>query len=148
MAIARKRTATLMAAIAMLALACGLALGAPLQAQAKTVKDTATYSFTSLNGAGGDASRCAYQIKVAKKTMTFKGTGYRMKGSSFKALPSKTYKFAYDKSTKFLRVTNSELGTTEKVAKAQAVSDLREGRFIAVRLKVRKGVVKTVTFGV
>ena len=113
-----------------------LCVAAPQQAEAKTISDTASYSFSP-------------PAKVSTSSSALKVTGvvYRYKGSSFKQLSNNTYKFKLTGKTKYYNVTNTQTGAKQKISKSAAFSKLKSGSYIAAHLVVKKGKVQQLFFG-
>ena len=152
MTIAKKGLAVLMSIALAALLAIAFACVKPQQADAKTIKDTATYGFASYMGSGG--YKHAKMTKFTNKKITFKGEGYRYyttsPGSvtSLQSLKSDTYIFKINKNTKYKKVVSSATGKTKKISKKTAIGKLKKGNYIACTMNVESGIVKTLTFGV
>lgn len=118
------------------AAAFALCFASPQQAEAKTISDTASYSFDS-----------SASVSTSSSALKVTGTLYRIKGSSFKTLSYNTYKFKLTSSTKYYNVTNTQTGAKQAIGKKAAFSKLKSKSFIAAHLDVKNGKVQQLYFG-
>ena len=116
--------------------ALALCVASPQQAEAKTISDTASYSFSP-----------PASVSTSSSALKVTGTVYRYKGSSFKVLSNNTYKFKLTSKTKYYNVTNTQTGAKQKISKKAAFNKLKSKSYIAAHLDVKKGKVKQLYFG-
>ena len=136
---ARRNLSIILGVILAAFMATAIMVVAPQQAEAKALKATGGYAFTSSQAAGA-SENCATVTPQSKK-LVIKGSGYYYKGSTLKSL-------SYGKYTVKLNGKTKYYNTTTKITKKAAFAKLKGGNYIAVHLDVKNGVVKKLTFGV
>ena len=119
----------------------GMAAMTAKPAHAVTVKGTATYSFPSFKTSSDTSS-----VKASKNKIVINGKAYKFTKSSLKVLSKDVYKLKVNSKTKYRRMISSAPPKYKAVSKKAFFKTLNKGDFPAVRLEVKRGVVKVASF--